>query len=219
MTVYAQNAPYADTKRHPRALVLIVAGHAAVLAAVMSAKMDLPRTIFPPTTVTLIPEATPPDENPPPPESHKAQPSRIDQPRLLIPIPQPDVPDVDTTLAPLPIPLPDTGRVISPDAGTHVTPKPAPVRVGPRFRTPEWDLKPPYPQSKLRTEEEAVLRLRLSIDERGRVTAVEPVGNADPVFLASARRHLIAHWRYEPATEDGRPIASSTVITLRFELD
>ena len=70
-----------------------------------------------------------------------------------------------------------------------------------------------------RTEEEAVLRLRLSIDPRGRVTAVEPVGAADPAFLASARSHLLRYWRYRPATEDGRAVASSLVITLRFELE
>lgn len=96
---------------------------------------------------------------------------------------------------------------------------PAPVRTGPHFLTPEADIKPPYPQSKLRNEEEAVLRLKLTIDSRGRVTAVEPVGRADPVFLAAARRHIAARWRYRPATEDGRAIASSTVITLRFELN
>ena len=53
-----------------------------------------------------------------------------------------------------------------------------------------------------------MLRLKLTIDPRGRVIAVDPVGKADPAFLAAARRHLIAHWRYKPATEDGRAIAS-----------
>jgi protein TonB len=80
-------------------------------------------------------------------------------------------------------------------------------------------LKPPYPEAKLLTGEEAVLTLRVSIDESGRVIAVDPVGRADPVFLAAARRHLLAHWRYRPAIKDGRPVASTTVITLRFELD
>jgi protein TonB len=80
-------------------------------------------------------------------------------------------------------------------------------------------MRPPYPPSKIRSEEEALLTLRLSIDPRGRVVAVEPLGRTDPAFLAAARRHLIAHWRYSPATEDGRAIASSTVITLRFQLD
>ena len=94
-----------------------------------------------------------------------------------------------------------------------------PVKLGPRLATPESELKPPYPQSKLLSEEEAVLNLRLTIDQNGRVVAVEPVGRADPAFFAAARRHLLAHWRYKPASEDGRPMASSTVITLRFQLN
>ena len=98
-------------------------------------------------------------------------------------------------------------------------PIPAPVRTGPRFATPPGAVRPPYPPSKIASEEEAVLRLRLSIDPRGRVTAVEPVGRADPAFLAAARRHLLAHWRYKPATVDGRAIASATIISLRFELE
>lgn len=64
-----------------------------------------------------------------------------------------------------------------------------------------------------------MLKLRLTIDERGRVIAVDPVGSADRSFFQAARKHLMASWRYKPATEDGRPVASSTVITLRFELE
>ena len=56
---------------------------------------------------------------------------------------------------------------------------------------------------KRRAEEEATLRLRLTIDARGRVIAVEPVGPADPSFLEAARRHILRAWRYKPATEDG----------------
>jgi protein TonB len=64
-----------------------------------------------------------------------------------------------------------------------------------------------------------VLKLRLTIDPNGRVVAVEPLNRADPVFLQAARRHLLAHWRYKPAMEDGRAVMSTTVITLRFQLD
>jgi protein TonB len=94
-----------------------------------------------------------------------------------------------------------------------------PVRVGPRAVTPTDLLRPPYPDAKRRSEEEAVLRLRLGIDPRGRVTSVEPVGAADPAFLAAARSHLLRHWRYRPATEDGRAVSSTLTITLRFELE
>lgn len=217
MSVYAPVPAYADRKRHPRALMLIVAGHAALLAAVMTAKIDISGTFTPTKTdVKLIPVPPEPAQNPPEPKQAPRQ-SVIDTVPRVVPVPQPNLPRLDTT--PMPLPLPDPGLVIGPVPSPDTRPAPVPVRTGPRFITPDSRLKPPYPQQKLRLEEEAVLRLRLSIDERGRVAAVEPVGRTDPVFLAAARRHLIAHWRYQPATEDGRAVASSTVITLRFQLE
>ena len=94
-----------------------------------------------------------------------------------------------------------------------------PVHHGPELLTPPSQLKPPYPAAKLLSEEEATLNLRLSIDENGRVTAVDPIGRADSIFLEAARRYLLAHWRYRPATKDGRAVSSSIMVTLRFMLD
>jgi len=212
MTAYAPVPAFAGRKRHPRALLVIVGVHAAAIAVLMTAKMDVPIPFDPTVTrVTLVPEPTVPPENPPP--QPKRQP--LDPAIEIVPVPPRELPLVD----PLPMPFPDPGPAIDPGRNADPLPKPAPVRTAPRFNTSETLLKPPYPQQKLRAEEEAVLRLKLSIDARGRVTAVDPVGGADPVFLAAARRHLLANWRYQPATEDGRPVPSSTVITLRFELD
>jgi protein TonB len=215
MSVYAPVPAYFERKRDSRALFLIVIGHAALLAAVMTAKMSLPPRFIPAIThVKLIPLPAQPPPNPPPqPKQHETSVHPVQQ---VFPIPQPTQPQVDLT--PLPIPNPTAGAVIDPELGNTVTPA-EPVRVGPRFATPQSDVKPPYPPSKLRDGAEAVLRLRLSIDDRGHVVAVDPVGAADPVFLAAARKHLIAHWRYRPATEDGRAVATSTVINLRFELE
>ena len=218
MTTYAPVPAFAEGKRHPRALVIIIAVHAAALAAVMTAKMDLPAAFSPTVTkIDLLPEPKVPPENPPP--EPKAAPPRssIDQVPPLMDLPHPSLPPIDS----VPLPFPDTGPVVGPgtEPRTDPPPRPAPVRAGPRFATPEQLVKPPYPQQKLRMEEEAALRLRLTIDERGRVTAVEAVGRADAVFLDSARRHIIARWRYDPATEDGRPVPSSTVVTLTFRLD
>ena len=222
MAVYASKPGFADRRAHPRALLLIVGAHAALLAAVMSAKMDLPAKIIP--TITKI-ELIDPPKPPPPPEPSPPQPSqpkqsRIDQLPAIVPVPPRDVPSIDPTPMPLPLPTPGPiGPSLDPAPLPQPLPAPDPVRVGPRFATPESLLKPPYPLEKLRTEEEASLKLRLSIDERGRVVAVEPVGRADSSFLEAARRHLIAKWRYKPATEDGRPVASSTVITLTFQIE
>lgn len=218
MPVYAPTPGFAAQRRHPRALIVIAAAHAALLAGVMSAKMDLPdkfkRVI---TRIELIPEAVPPPPEPQP-EPRQA-PSSIDRPEPVLPVPRLDRgPVVDPTPYPILQPEP-VGPLVQPQPMPD-PPRPMaePVRVGPRFATPASLLRPPYPPDKLDRGEEAALRLRLTINERGRVTAVEPVGRADRSFLEAARRHLIANWRYKPATEDGRAVASSTVITLRFEM-
>ena len=221
MPTYAPVPAFAERKPYTRALVIIVAAHAAAIAAVMLVKMDLPAQILrEPTQVDLIPL---PKEPPPVPPEPKPAPepgrSVIDRPVAVVPVPIPSAPAVDSTPTPFPDLRPDIA--VQPRVAPSVTPapKPLPVRTGPRFATPDSRLRPPYPPNKINSGEEASLRLRLSIDERGRVTAVEPVGPADASFLRAARRHLIANWRYQPATEDGRPVASSTVITLQFQLD
>jgi periplasmic protein TonB len=217
MTAYASVPAYVDHKLHPRLLLLIVAGHAAVIAAALMIKTDLPRRILPgPIVVRWIPAPTPPPTHPI--QSHpKTQPqqqvrSSIDHPQQIVQSHENQTPQVDTT-----VPVQNFGEF-------HPTPLPPlppsqPLRTGPRFATAPSELRPPYPEQKLLAQEEATLQLRLTIDSAGRVTAVDPVGSADPAFLAAARRHILAHWRYQPATEGGHPVPSSTVITLRFQLD
>ena len=219
MPVYADTPGFAAHRRHPRALMLIIGGHAVVIAAVMTAKMELPDKFIPDITeVELLPSDPPPPEPLPPPQPQMQLPkqSQLDRPDTIIRIPIDDGP-VETDP---PIPIPPISGPIGP-AVDPIPPTPVadPVRVGPRFATPQHLIEPPYPDEKRRLEEEAVLRLKLSIDPRGRVIAVEPVGRVDRSFLEAARKHLIANWRYKPATEDGRAIASSTVITLTFRIE
>jgi periplasmic protein TonB len=220
MPVYASTPGFADHRRHPRALMLIVGGHAVLIAAVMTAKMDLPTKIIDPGTVIRfipVPVTPPPPPAPARPETPQTPPagSKADSVPTIVPTPRPAGIEFDPGPAPVTAgPAPGAGF----EPGPAITVPQAPVRVAARFVTEERYIKPPYPVDKQRLEEEATLRLRLSIDERGRVISVEPVGKADRSFLEAARRHLIANWRYKPATEDGHPVASSTVITLSFRL-
>ena len=223
MPVYASTQGFADQGRHPRALMFIVGGHAVLVAAVMTAKMEvIPLAGTTKTVVELIEEVKPPPPLPPEPAppkpEHPVQPrdSQIDLQKPIVPIPTENPVEVAATLPQLPSPGPvgsGTESIANP------TPKLDPVRVAARFATPDSLLRPPYPDDKARLEEEGTLRLRLLIDERGRVVAVEPVGKVDRSFFDAARKHLLAKWRYKPATVDGRPVPSSTVITLRFELE
>jgi periplasmic protein TonB len=208
-------APRPERRRiHPVALALIVGAHAAAIIAVMNARMDIPSRIWdPPIVIDPIPIPPEPPQNPPEPRTpSKPNPSQVDNP----PSPLPPLPSDGPIVDPVPFPIPNPGPIVGP---TIDPPVPAVVRTGPRFNTPEHLLKPPYPEEKRRLDQEATLKLRLSIDANGRVIAVEPVGRADSAFLEAARRHILRAWRYKPATEGGQAIASSTVITLQFELD
>ena len=217
MPTYAPIPAFADRRAAPKTLTIIVAAHAVAIAAVMTAKMELPqRILHPPIVIEPIPIPQPPPPEPQPQTVPQPSNPPVSQIPPVLPVPTIEPPIAVDPLPPLP--LPPTGPAVEPPPPAPLA---QPIRTGPRFATPDWALKPPYPEEKRRTEEEeeAVLKLKLSIDARGRVVAVEPVGKADPVFLAAARKHLFAHWRYKPATEGGRAIASATVIALRFELE
>jgi protein TonB len=219
MLAYAASRPApVDRRPHPHAMLAIIAGHVAIVALVMSAKMDLPRIFKDPrTTVFWVPRPKdPPPPNPVHNQAQQAQNRTVDQVAQRVETLPPTGPVLDQG----PPKGLDPGVLTG---GTNVItelPRPhVPVTLDAVLMTPSSVLKPPYPESKIITGEEATLRLRLTVDDRGRVVAVDPVGRADPVFLAAARRHLIKNWRYRPASEDGRAIGSSLVITLRFQLD
>lgn len=219
MLAYAAGRPLVGKRQpSPQAMLVVIAMHVALIAGVMSAKIALPRLVpHRPLIIDLLPEPVPPPPNMRVAPSSRPTPTAIDQPPTDVPLPRFDQMPV--------VPAATTGPGSVAGAGNSVTPAmpgipiSEPVRHDPRLLTPASELKPPYPPSKIFSEEEGTLRLRLTISESGRVTAVDPVGIADREFLDSARRYLMAHWRYQPATEDGHAIASFTVITLRFQLD
>ena len=219
MLAYAANRPVAGQRQSsPHALLIIATVHIAAIAGLMSAKMDFPIKVLEPP-IKLIPikvkKVTEPLPVPPRPSPG---PTIIDRTETKIPLP----PINEAPVFQDGPPIGETGPIAGGGATvTPFVPKPVltPVHRDARLLTPSSELKPAYPASKLLTEEEATLTLRLSINEQGRVVAVEPVGRADPIFLAAARRHLMARWRYQPATTDGQAVSSSLTITLKFMLD
>jgi protein TonB len=221
MLAYSSGGPTAATRQSsPNALLFIISAHVAVAAVVMSMKMDLPKVIRDGgTDIIFIPQPVdpPPNAQPRPRDTHT---SPIPTPKPPLPAPPPTewTPDPGTTNAgPTVIGGGSGGAGMGTDMIEPI--KLPPIRHDARLLTSPAELKPPYPVSKLAAEEEATLNLRLTIDRSGRVVGVEPIGRADPVFVAAARRHLLAHWRYAPATADGLPVASTLTIVLRFQLD
>ena len=205
----------------PRALALILAGHAILLGAVLTTKMSVaPPAVNPVTTIINIAVDPPPDPQPvrQPPQPRPQSPAAPQRPFIDTP---PAIVDMGNSSSTLIVPGPasvDLGPLLGP-AIVPDPPRQQPARSPAVSLTPEQGLRPPYPNDKLREGEEATLRLRLTIDARGRVTAVSPVGNADPSFLAAARRHIMRAWRYRPATEDGMAVGSNIMVSLSFRLE
>ena len=214
-------APRPDRKQlRPATLGLIILGHAGLLALVMTAKSGIiPDNPFTRTDIVLVEEVKPPKQPPPPQPQPNPQPrnSAVDTIDPIVP----PIPTQGPIFEQLPEQLPPTGPTIG--SGTEVSPPYVPldppiVRKGPHLATVGDAVRPPYPVAKREAGDEASLRLRLTIDERGRVLAVDPVGRADPTFLEAARRHILRVWRYQPAMEGSKAVSSTATITLKFEL-
>ncbi|WP_265587495.1 energy transducer TonB [Sphingomicrobium arenosum] len=218
-------APREQQKRQALPLALIAAAHVGAVALFMTLNPGMVGSVKERITeVTFLPKDPPPPpplvepvETPPTPAPLPQTPA-LTVPEPLVPLPPTSPLPSPTHLDPAPvidpIPAPRVGPSL-PTSGTAIVPP----LIGATLLTSGADLQPPYPARKIRDGEEAVLQLRLSIDARGRVTAVEPVGNADRDFLRAAERHLKRVWRYAPATKAGEAVASTTVITLRFVLE
>ena len=201
-------------RSNPIALVLIVGAHAVAIATLLAAKMDMPIIEkFPPTIVDLIKDKPPEPVEPVEPQ-HST--STIDTVAPVIPS-MPAKPLVIDDVATPTIP---TGPTIGPifDPPVRPTIDPPIVKTGPKLATTGEALRPPYPDSKLASGEEATLRLKLWIDANGRVIQVEPIGRADSAFLREAKRHILKVWRYKPAMEGERTVASTTTVSITFEL-
>jgi periplasmic protein TonB len=221
MLAYAANRPVVvDRRPHPNTLLMIIGVHVALAAVVMSAKMDFP--VRPKPVITKVDFIPLPKEPQPPVARTKTEqplPPRetwIDHPPSRVPTDPIDLPPIDSRPPINTGSLGGSGTVVIPEIPRAAV---TPLRTGARLLTPESELKPPYPAAKLVTEEEGAVTVRLTINELGRVVAVDPVGRADAAFLEAARRHLLAHWRFKPATEDGHPVTSTSVVTLQFRLD
>jgi protein TonB len=221
MLAYAAHSTQRREGAHPKLLVPIIAGHIAVIAIVMTARMEVPIHAPPPSLVVNSYRVPPPPPPKPQPVETKVKPPSAPAQNTVIPIVDiAPVPKITELLPPrlLGSVADGASNVLDPQPRFIPQPPHQIVRTGPKLATAEDMLRPPYPLAKRDAGEEAALTLKLTIDAHGRVIAVEPVGKADPAFLASARAHLMSAWRFEPATEDGKPVASVKTITLRFEL-
>jgi protein TonB len=220
----AQQGFLEQKPRSPGSLTIVIALHGAAIAALMLAKMEYVRT---PTVITGAYNVKP-DKPPPPPEDPKpVDPkqqvkSRID---TVTPIVRPLVfndvviadpkPSDPVTFDPRPI-----GPVTfdPPADPPKPTPPPPPVREEARI-DPRAKLQPPYPAVEERAEVTGSVTVVVTIGTDGRVKDVEKVRAASDAFYRATEQQALRHWRFRPATVDGKPVESRKTMTVHFRLD
>jgi protein TonB len=208
---------FAQKRNSPSSLALVIALHGALFAAVVMIKgPQFIRLVDPPLTIDMIEVPPDPAVEPPPPERRSEQQrSQIDRVERVIPTPSETGPTVDNSGENVTRFAENTGT------GDVVLPPPPP----PLFRrAAEFDpryanaLQPPYPSTERRAEREGTVRVRVTIGPDGRVKSVERLQATTDAFWRVTEQQALRHWRFRPATLDGRPVEDSKVLTLNFRL-
>lgn len=209
--------------RSPGSLALVIALHAAAITALALSKMEVPKvTDWGTVTVDHIPIEPDPEPLPPPPEP-KLPVQRQDQvvtkvpPRVATPVFQ-QVPisgPAATDLPILDVPRPGPTEIVRAEPPP---PPPAPAVRKEAQIDGRSQLQPPYPASEERAGNEGSVTVRVQIGADGRVKSIEKVRAASEAFWRATERHAMRGWRFKPATVDGKPIETTKVMTVHFQL-
>lgn len=220
--MYANGFFEQQQRRSPLSFALVVAIHAAGFGALLLAGST--QFIRPPETRTTIRNIVIPPDPEPVPRREQVEDRR----------PEPRDPVMTTTTPVRPADNDNTvttgrsepSRPAGPTGGQNVTPRqdpppdpPPPVRreaqLDPRYAR---ELQPPYPPPELRAERSGVVRIRLTIAPNGRVTTVQRLSATNDNFWRATEQQALRHWRFRPATLDGRPVEGVKEMTVRFRI-
>lgn len=80
--------------------------------------------------------------------------------------------------------------------------------------------KPPYPHRALKARFEGRVTLNINIGVTGRVTNAQITSSSGRVDCdQSALSTVLAHWQFQPATLNGRPVPSTEQVTVVYEIE
>jgi len=155
-------------------------------------------------------------EQPPPPvKPEMAQPTvpTVPAPVIRVEREQPPVHAVTVVQGPPQPPTPARQPVVAP-------PPPAPPVAPTAARAvPGTHTIPPYPDMARRLGQSGTVTLAIALDASGTVQNVTVQNSSGVTTLdAAAVAWVKEHWRYEPATKDGKPVASSVAAAVKFDL-
>jgi protein TonB len=207
--------------RSPFSLTVVIALHGAAIAALMLAKMEYVRV---PTVITKT-YTVPNDPPPPPPEKVQPKPepqvrSRIEtvtpiiRPPVLPELVIAELKPADMAFDQRPVGPAD----VAPQPEPAPQPRPEPVRTEAQIDS-RSRLQPPYPAAEERAEVTGSVTVTITIGTDGRVKDIQKVRAANDAFYRATEQQALRHWRFKPATVDGKPVESRKTMTVHFRLD
>lgn len=164
--------------------------------------------------------APPPEEPPPPPPELEEIPPYVPPPEVVVETVTPPPPAITTQTE---VAIPEPPRVVAP-APVVAPPAPAPAPVVRKAATPRGRLgatitTDDYPDASLRAEEEGTVQVRYEINEQGRAENCQIVKSSSHDRLDRRTCELVERrFRFNPATEDGKPVRDSRTQTVRWEI-
>lgn len=78
---------------------------------------------------------------------------------------------------------------------------------------------PDYPPLSRERGEQGVVMLQLAVDASGRLGEVNVLRSSGFARLDKAARAAVQRWRFQPAIENGQPVAAQLTLPVRFALD
>ncbi|MGN6514570.1 MAG: TonB family protein [Rhizomicrobium sp.] len=207
----------AKGSRHWLAIGFVILLHVALLYALASGLAvrfaeQLPNIIH--VDVVTPPQAAQPALSPPPaPELVAPALPQIPVPQIRIAHPQPAPHAITAVAVPKPVVAPAKPVAAAPLVAAPVI-APTPARAIQSTHT-----IPPYPPIAVRLGQEGTVRLHIVLDEKGAIHNVSVAKSSGSAVLDQAAVDWVRHhWRYAPATRDGKPVASSILADVRFDL-
>lgn len=184
-----------------------------------------------------VEEPPPPEEEPPPPEEVEPVAPEVVTPPAIVKANQPPPPPMRTQTEqnqapfnpdppraePRPATPPPAPRVQCPDgssvpAGTACPSPPAAPPTPPRLRSGTIS-NDDYPASAIRAQAQGTTRMSLQIGADGRVTSCSVTGSSGNSSLDSTACNLAQRrYRFNPATRNGQPVASTYSQSVRWQL-
>ena len=158
----------------------------------------------------VVDQPQPKTEPPPPVVPNLAQPSLPTVQVPMIKIAQPAVAHPITTYVGPPVPV---------HVAPVVTAPPVVVPPSPPSAITATHTQPPYPDVARRMNQEGTVRLSIAVGADGRVSDATVASSSGTSALDDAAVSWVKnHWRYKPATQDGRPVGATVEAAIVFNL-